>query len=108
MHDSPPDNISIKFVDSVPVRFIEALYRDAGWWDNAWGKNPEFLDRIVKDSAVFAGAFCGDNLVGMGRALSDLASDAYIQDVAVLKEYRKRGIGRKIVQALVQCLKDSL
>ncbi len=106
MHDCPPDRVNIKFVNSVPVHFIEALYKEAGWWDDSWGRNPEFLSRIVKDSAVFAGAFCGEKLVGMGRALSDLASDAYIQDVVVLKEYRKKGIGKEIVLALVRALKE--
>ena len=43
----------------------------------------------------------------MGRALSDLASDAYIQDVAVLKKYRGRGIGKKIIQILIEKLKEN-
>ena len=37
----------------------------------------------------------------MGRALSDMASDAYIQDVAVLNEFQGRGIGKKIIQTLI-------
>ena len=41
----------------------------------------------------------------MGRAISDLVSDAYIQDVTVLKEYRGKGIGKIIIQTLVEELK---
>ena len=37
----------------------------------------------------------------MGRAFSDRASDAYIQDVTVKKELRRLGIGRRIIRELV-------
>ena len=39
--------------------------------------------------------------MGMGRALSDGCSDAYIQDVVVDPGFRGRGIGGKIVMFLV-------
>lgn len=39
--------------------------------------------------------------VGMGRAISDGASDAYIQDVVVLPEFRGQGIGCRIVELLI-------
>jgi ribosomal protein S18 acetylase RimI-like enzyme len=83
------------------------LYKEAGWWDTSYDKNPEFLNHIVEDSAVFVGAFLEKNLIGIGRALSDLASDAYIQDVAVLKEFRGKGIGRKIIKTLIEKLKEN-
>jgi len=45
-------------------------------------------------------------MIGMGRSLSDLTSDAYIQDVVVLQAYRGRGIGKKIIEKLITGLKD--
>jgi len=83
-----------------------ALYQEAGWWQAADQAHPEGFTKIVQNSAVFAGAFAGEHLIGMGRALSDLVSDAYIQDVTVLKAYRGNGIGKKIIQTLVNALKD--
>ncbi|HSL60885.1 MAG TPA: GNAT family N-acetyltransferase, partial [Desulfotignum sp.] len=44
--------------------------------------------------------------IGMGRALSDLVSDAYIQDVTVLRAFRGKGIGTKIIRLLIAGLKD--
>ena len=41
-------------------------------------------------------------MIAMGRVLSDGVSDAYIQDVAVLPDFRGRGIGGKIVTFLVE------
>ncbi len=102
-----PFDVEIKIIKTAPSDQLVRLYQDAGWWKTSWGQNPEFLTGIVKDSALFAGAFSGGNLVGMGRALSDLSSDAYIQDIAVLKKFRKKGIGKKIIFALVKELKKN-
>ncbi|MCP3940451.1 MAG: GNAT family N-acetyltransferase [Desulfobacteraceae bacterium] len=97
--------IEIKWIKTASLDALVSLYKDAGWWEDSYGDAPEFLNRIVADSALFAGAFLNKKMIGMGRALSDKASDAYIQDVAVLKEFRGRGIGEKIVQKLVAGLK---
>lgn len=103
-----PDNspAHIKIITSASMADLIRLYKDAGWWESSYDRNPEFLNKIVKDSALFAGAFWEKKLIGMGRALSDLASDAYIQDVAVLKEFRGKGIGGKIIQILIEKLKE--
>jgi ribosomal protein S18 acetylase RimI-like enzyme len=98
--------IKIKFIRAAPLDDLVALYKDAGWWKSSYGESPEFLNHIVADSGLFAGAFLNKKMIGMGRALSDLASDAYIQDVVVLKEHRGRGIGKKIIQTLITGLKE--
>ena len=97
--------VAIRPIKSALAEDLKALYRDAGWWEPSYDRNPEFLNYIVKDSAVFIGAFYKKKMIGMGRALSDLVSDAYIQDVTVLKTYRGKGIGKKIIQALIKELK---
>ena len=40
----------------------------------------------------------------MGRAISDRASDAYIQDVTVDRAFRRQGIGSRMVARLVERL----
>ena len=45
----------------------------------------------------------------MGRLISDGVSDAYIQDLVVLPEYRDKGIGREIVKTLINhCKKKGI
>jgi aralkylamine N-acetyltransferase len=85
---------------------LKALYIGAGWLESDT-VNYEFLNNIVRDSAIFIGAFHHGTLIGMGRALSDLSSDAYIQDITVLKKYRKQGVGKKIIRALLTELKKT-
>ena len=84
---------------------IIQLYKEAGWWKPENDRRPEFVDRIAANSHCFVGAFHGSKMIGMGRALSDGVSDAYIQDVTVLREYRGRGIGGKIIAQLTRKLR---
>jgi len=100
------NGLEIKLVRTVPVDELQALYQDAGWWQDNYKITDDFLRRIPEESALFACAFWEKKLIGMGRALSDLCSDAYIQDVVVLSAYQKRGIGTLIVSFLIQELKE--
>ncbi|MDD3117568.1 MAG: GNAT family N-acetyltransferase [Victivallales bacterium] len=79
---------------------VELLYREAGWWEA--GFTPDFIPPLVRGSFRFVGAFNAVGaMIGMGRAISDGCSDAYIQDIVVARAYRRSGIGRRIVALLV-------
>ena len=99
---NPHAQLIIKATKSASKKALIQLYKDAGWWKSSYEKDSDFLNCIVQNSAVFVGAFYDKKLMGMGRALSDLASDAYIQDVVVLKEFRGKGVGKKIIQMLME------
>ena len=59
----------------------------------------------MRGSHCFVIAEAQGRVVGMGRAISDGVSDAYIQDVVVDPAFRKRGIGGRIVADLVDRLR---
>lgn len=84
------------------------LYRSEGWWyaDADPDADARRLSDIVRGSHCFAVAEIDGDIVGMGRAISDRASDAYIQDVAVAGDRRGQGIGTAIVDALVKRLES--
>ena len=98
-------HIEIKTVLAVNNSEFIQLYKEAGWWHSDYDRDISFIPEIVKGSTVFAAAFDGSCMIGMGRAVSDNCSDAYIQDVVVLKEYRNRGIGGRIILHLIDELK---
>jgi len=98
--------IDIRIITSAREDELISLYKDAGWWEKEYDDNPDFLKALVPNSACFVGAFHKNSMIGMGRALSDLSSDAYIQDVAVLKPFRGLGVGSKIIKKLVAFLKQ--
>lgn len=84
---------------------IIRLYQMAGWWTGQAHENPSLIHRIVAGSHCFVLACEGSDIIGMGRAISDGISDAYIQDVAVLPEFRGQGIGTGIVKEILKQLR---
>jgi ribosomal protein S18 acetylase RimI-like enzyme len=102
------ENIAIRLVKDWPAQGIIELYEAGSWWD---GSAPSSITDIVSGSFAFAVAVDEKTgkAVGMGRALSDGVSDAYIQDVIVLPEYRNQNIGKKLILALIDhCLKKNI
>jgi ribosomal protein S18 acetylase RimI-like enzyme len=97
--------IEIKKIDVVKIEEVEQLYRDAGWWHDDYVAE-KFIQKMASGSCCFAGAFDNGKMIGMGRAVSDGASDAFIQDVTVLGEYRGQGIGKQIVNFVISDLKQ--
>ncbi len=85
------------------IQQIIDLYRMEEWWTEE-PYDPDHVVRIVAGSHCFVIASIEVQIVGMGRAISDGTSDAYLQDVTVKQDYRRRKIGKKIVKALVSRL----
>lgn len=87
------------------IHQIIKLYRKAGWWEEP-KDGPDRLQRIIAGSHCFLTVEFEDQIIGMGRAISDRASDAYIQDVTVDPAFRGRGIGTQIVAGIVSRLEN--
>ena len=68
--------IDIRIITSANEDELTRLYKDAGWWKKEYDEKSDFLKTLVPNSACFVGAFHENSLIGMGRALSDLSSDA--------------------------------
>jgi ribosomal protein S18 acetylase RimI-like enzyme len=87
------------------IRQIADLYRAQGWWQAGDDdESPQLIPRLIAGSHCFAAALEGEDIVGMGRAISDGVSDAYIQDMTVRSDRRNQGIGRRILQILLERL----
>ena len=102
-------NIEIKLVKDWPEGDIVNLYKAGGWWKEHYDSSG--IKRLIDGSFVFAVAVekKSGKAVGMGRVISDGVSDAYIQDLVVLPEYRKQGVGKQIVESLLdKCLSEGL
>ncbi len=67
---------------------------------------PETIKKIINGSHCFFVAKKGSVIVGMGRAISDGISDAYIQDVTVMKKFRNQMIGTRIINKIISLLKS--
>ena len=103
------DDITIQLVRDWDDEDIANLYRAGGWWKEEY--NPRELPRLIRSSFLFVVAVDRKtgHAVGMGRVISDGVSDGYIQDLVVLPEYRKTGIGAQIVSTLVKnCVEQGI
>ena len=103
------DNIAVRLVDSWNEGEIANLYRAGGWWKEEY--DIKEIPRLIQGSFLFAVAVNSQTgkAVGMGRVISDGVSDGYIQDLVVLPQYRKTGIGARIVSILVKkCIESGI
>lgn len=94
-------NIAYEIVTEAPADEVIALYQAGGWWQ----ESPEAratLPALIRGSFAFMTARHDGRMVGMARVLSDGVSDAYIQDVVVLHEYRGQAIGAELVRRLAE------
>lgn len=95
----------LKFItNTAEIEQIKQLYLSNGWIDSQDGDTEELIKKIISHTYCFAIALDEEQIIGMGRSISDGVSDAYIQDVTVLPQYRKQGIGGKIINFLVDYL----
>ena len=82
---------------------VDAVFRylsEEAYWVR--GRSRETIERLVSESVKVVGAYDGDQLVGFCRVVSDWSSVAWLGDVYVLEEYRRRGIGEALVREAVE------
>ena len=73
-----------------------------------------FLDRplhqveaALKNGLFNVSAVCDGKVVGMGRVVGDGAMYWYLQEIIVLPEYQGKGIGKSIVNRLIEYIKSA-
>ena len=107
------NNLEIKFIFCPELREIKEIvdvYEQTNWIrikekeDRAYYMN--LVSQMVTGSFLFTVAVLDGKIVGTGRAISDKASDAYIQDVVIMENFRNQGIGAQIIKSLIDKLKE--
>ena len=101
--------LDYQIVTSAPTEAIVELYKAGGWWKES-AEWRAIIPRMIEGSYCFMVAREPEGrLVGMGRAISDGVSDAYIQDVVVLRSHRGRGVGAELVRRLAEhCARNGI
>ena len=82
------------------LRQLQGLLDEHSFW--ASGRSEHQLGRMLAGSQAVVSAWQGSRLVGFGRATSDGVFRAALWDVVVAGEHQGKGVGRRVVEALLQ------
>ncbi|GLV65869.1 N-acetyltransferase [Bacillus mycoides] len=93
---------SIRYTSEHPTDFngLLVLYESLGW--NSLKLTVNELEQMCKQSWYAIYVFKEQQLIGMGRVISDGVITGVICGVCVLPEYQSIGIGKEIVERLIQ------
>lgn len=95
--------IEISLTDSIDTEEVLRLYR-ANEWSSA--EKPDELMAALRNSHSLVTARASDELVGIGNAISDGYLVVYFPHILVLPEFQGRGVGRKMMEALLEKYSD--
>jgi len=67
-------------------------------------REPDACERAFGNSDLVCFAWDEDTLIGMARALSDSERQSVIYDLCLLPEYQGKGVGHRMMQAMLKRL----
>ena len=90
-------------VRSPNLKEYQKLRKAVGWWD----VNPTAIEFGLHNSLFSICVIFEDEVIGCGRVVGDGGTYFYIQDVIVLPEHQKKGIGKCIMDAIMEFFKEN-
>jgi ribosomal protein S18 acetylase RimI-like enzyme len=99
--------MEITYLETIPSKqeFLN-LYETTGW-NKAFNYSDEILHKAISNSWYNVSARIDNNLVGFGRIVSDGLYQTFICDLIVHPDFQGQGIGKKIMQMLMDHCKKS-
>jgi GNAT superfamily N-acetyltransferase len=97
-------NFNYSLSKSLSEEKVLELYSDAGWI--SYTKDMPKLMRGIENSLDVISAWDGDRLIGLIRTIGDRETIIYIQDILVLKDYKRQGIGRYLMKQVLDKYQD--
>lgn len=91
----------IEIHDNINVDEYNKLRVEAGWEI----KNPLIVEKAIRNSTIIKKATYDSKTVGMARAIGDGMSYLLV-DVVVSSKYQKQGIGKKLVNSIIDAIKN--
>jgi len=86
--------------DKLDLIAIHDFLTNRSYW--ARGRSFETVKRSIENSICFGVYDNTDKLVGFARVLTDSAVFAYIMDVFILEDFRKQGLGKQLMDAIMK------
>ncbi len=95
-------NYTIKYNELTAEEFISL-------WESVW-TNPPLPEqtRLAMEHSLFRiSVYDGEKLIAMARMIGDMGLCYYIKDVIVRPEYQRHGIGRMLIEELLQFIREN-
>ena len=89
-----------RFRPNRAIKQLEELFEDHAFWANK--RNKKELKAMLANSSVVISLWKAKKLVGFGRATSDEIFRAVLWDVVVDNNFQGLGLGRIVVEALLE------
>ncbi len=93
-----------QYTKEISIEKLIPLYQDANWI--AYTKTPDLLQQAIAQSLFVVSVWDNDLLVGLVRVVGDGLTIIYIQDILVLKAYKRQKIGTKLVEIVLKEFKS--
>jgi len=94
---------SVEIVERLPTpEEYQVLHQAVGWGDN---DRPGRAAKALSGALFGVVAVEGNRAVGTGMVLGDGITFAYLKDIVVVPEWQGRGIGTRIVEALLRIIR---
>ncbi len=79
------------------------LYKDAEW--TVYTADEALLEVAFQNSLFVLTAWHNEQLIGALRAVGDNATIVFVQDVIVLKQYHRQGVGKSMLDLFLEYFK---
>lgn len=99
-----PEMITYRQLTRDDVESAKHLYDALGW--TAYLGDDERLYRAWDHSLFALGAFDDDNLIGFIRCIGDGEHTILIQDLLILENHQRKGIGKTLMKAVFEKYAD--
>lgn len=85
--------------DIIPdLKDILELYNNSGYFPINNRLDIQRIKKMHDNANIVVTAWKGEKLIGLSRAISDFCYCCYLSDLCVHNEYKKKGIGHKLVE----------
>lgn len=98
--DGAVDRLVLRKDVLVDAPSLARLFRAVGWYRKA--TDVPRLDRMLEGTTQMVSAWDGERMVGFARAISDQAYNGYISSVAVHPRWQGKGLGERLIDALME------
>jgi len=92
--------VTLSHDKSIDSEKLMNLYQNVGW--SAYTEDRDLLNNAILKSLDVITAWKDEELVGLIRTIGDGLTILYIQDILVLKEHQKEGIGSILLKEVLE------